>query len=217
MAKFCRPKTESPSITLGIEGGSAWRPVLSQYSALMANYGYDRPFTPPVAKPGRQATRPLELSAVCGWVGPAMGVELTTGENPLGLPVTTPDKLAESDGLPMFHQRKTGRASTEEKAEYLRRQQNHYRKHRGYEANFQRPPPRIFRKAWAILKPHLPACVSVKRKTKPLTLAPQEKIALTVLVDLFIRSANNGRRTVKRPAREKQMRSILDTKDSYSG
>jgi hypothetical protein len=106
----------------------------------------------------------------------------------------TDEHADNDDGLPMFHPRKTGRASAEEKAEYKLRQQIHYSRHPDYKDKFRRPPPWLFREAWAILRPLLPTHIAVKDVKKKLILSAQEKVAVIILVDLFLHSINSGRR-----------------------
>lgn len=106
-----------------------------------------------------------------------------------------PSDFAVADDLPMPHEKKAKKPSASEKADYARRQQQHYSKYPDYEKRFCRPPKNLFDWAWAILDGFVPKMVAIKKKkVVQLFLSPQERIALTVLVDYFLQEEGKGRR-----------------------
>ena len=99
--------------------------------------------------------------------------------------------------LPMPYRKGARRCGAEEKQEYAERWHAQCALQPDYAARFNRPAGAVFTDAWRLVEKWLPQTVEViqedKRVQTPLELSDQEKVALVVLVDLFLDAAQTGR------------------------
>jgi hypothetical protein len=109
----------------------------------------------------------------------------------------TPTHRGAYPGLPMPHKVNARRSGKHEKEEYARRRQAHLDRYPDYDDRFNRPPIEVFNKAWKLVHLWLPKEVAFlkgrEKSVRALAPTPQEKVALVVLVDLFINAARSGR------------------------